>query len=256
MSTRTGDRVSGELRGVAAAACLTCLLIFGVLALLVTIEWRPLLRLDRSVALDLNDVVVEQGWLADSLNLATDVFAPWVFRVAVLVVAIVLLRRGWSRLALWVLVTVWGGGLLVVLVKSLTDRPRPVVPETVSTAAGSSFPSGHALGAAVGCAALLAVAWPVLSRPARAIATAAAVTLALLVPFTRVALGVHFTSDVVGGVALGLAWLAGTAAVLQPWRRPDTAPADDESPTELSADEGRITGDHRDAGSRDTGDAG
>lgn len=206
--------VTGTVGGVSLA-------VFGILLLLVTAPWGPLIRLDESVAETLNQFVATRPWLVDGLNITTDVFAPWVFRVAGLIVAIALLLRSLPRLALWVFVTVWAGGLIVAITKILTERPRPTVPEDVSDARGYAFPSGHALGATVGCTVLLALLWPMLSRRGRVLATAAAVTVAVLTSFSRVALGVHFTSDVIAGMALGLAWVAAATAVLRPWGVPD-----------------------------------
>ena len=63
---------------------------------------------------------------------------------------------------------------------------------------------------------------------ARTAAIAATITLALLIGFSRLTLGVHYVSDVLGGYILGAAWLIGSVAAFETWRadrgRRTTAP--------------------------------
>jgi undecaprenyl-diphosphatase len=92
--------------------------------------------------------------------------------------------------------------------------------DPLARAGGLSFPSGHAFGVIVGCGVLLLLVTPLLrGRLARAAAWAAGIVVVAVVGFSRVGLGVHFPTDVVAGYVLGLAWLAGTAAVFEMWRR-------------------------------------
>lgn len=89
--------------------------------------------------------------------------------------------------------------------KSLVDRERPDVTHLVGIA-GSSFPSGHsATAAAAWCAIALVVSrrW---SRRRRAVASAAAVMVAMSVAASRALLGVHWLTDVVAGLAVGWGW--------------------------------------------------
>jgi undecaprenyl-diphosphatase len=104
-----------------------------------------------------------------------------------------------------------GIGLAAILldagVKALVQRPRPeVVRPLVPVPAGWGFPSGHALGstAVYVSAALLLTAAPV-RRWRRVLALIAALSLAFLIGFSRLYLGVHYVTDVVGGWAAGLA---------------------------------------------------
>jgi undecaprenyl-diphosphatase len=74
-----------------------------------------------------------------------------------------------------------------------------------------SFPSGHSSGIATLVTVALIMAWPLLAARARHLALGAGVLLVLLVGLTRMWLGVHFVSDVVGGWALGVGWSLLTA---------------------------------------------
>jgi undecaprenyl-diphosphatase len=73
----------------------------------------------------------------------------------------------------------------------------------LTTAAGFSFPSGHATGTTALCVSLLVLLVPVLHRQGRAVAVAAAVLVSIAVAASRVLLGVHYPSDVAGGLLLG-----------------------------------------------------
>ncbi|MGH8866924.1 MAG: phosphatase PAP2 family protein [Actinomycetes bacterium] len=211
--TRTGRRPAAPL---VLATALGTTALFALLTALVVVGWSPLEHLDHRVVTGLTADVATHPWLVDVLQGGTDGLSPWVFRVVVLAPVVVLLRRGEHRPALWALLAVWGGGLLVAGLKVLVDRERPTLADPISSAGGFSYPSGHALGATVGCAVLLALAWPHLGRRGRRVATVSAVTVAGFVSFTRVALGVHFTSDVLAGALLGLTWLAAVTLLVRP----------------------------------------
>ncbi|MDZ7627360.1 MAG: phosphatase PAP2 family protein [Parvularculaceae bacterium] len=117
-------------------------------------------------------------------------------------------RREW-RLLVILLAAVLGETLLSSGLKSVFDRPRPdLVPHLVH-ATGPSYPSGHATSASaiyLTLAALIANQTP--SSAARSYVFGAASLLALLVGASRVYLGVHYPTDVIGGLALGAAWAA------------------------------------------------
>ena len=83
---------------------------------------------------------------------------------------------------------------------------------------GSSFPSGHAQAAIVGYAVLLLVFLPILHGVWRRVAVTLAVLMVLSIGFSRIALGVHYLSDVVGGYVLGAAWVAAKATLFNALR--------------------------------------
>jgi undecaprenyl-diphosphatase len=139
------------------------------------------------------------------------------------------------RHAVWLATTVWGAAMLGFALKVVVGRARPVVAEPVSTAPGMSFPSGHALGAAVGCGLLLLVALRYLHRVGRLLAGAAAVVIVLITALARVGLGVHYVSDVLAGIVLGVAWLSVTTWAYLAWRRETGQPV--ETPAEVAAEE-------------------
>src|SRR4029450_13518991 len=88
---------------------------------------------------------------------------------------------------------------------------RPDFAEGGARLESLSYPSGHSSGIATLVTVALILAWPLLAARARPWALAAGVLLVLLVGRTRMWLGVHFFSDVVGGWALGVGWSLLTA---------------------------------------------
>jgi len=235
--------LAGRLALGAGAAALVAVP-FTLLMLLVLSEWEPLDRLDRGVADNLNDVARSDSGLVDVLDVGDLAFSPWVFRTIVVAVAVWLWRRGAKRLAAWAVVTMAIGGVLGVVLKLLVDRARPTFPEPVAHASGYSFPSGHALNSALGVGVLLLVFLPVLTRAGRALAYTVGAAVVLLTGYDRVALGVHFVSDVVAGWVVALACLVGTGAGFEIWRReqgrrPSTVAegVEPEAAPELSDDE-------------------
>jgi membrane-associated phospholipid phosphatase len=106
-------------------------------------------------------------------------------------------------------VTVAGNGVLTLALKQAVARPRPPLSGALAAADGYAFPSGHAAtaAAAFGVLAFLC-AGPVRAWAARVAIWAGAAMLATLVGISRIYLGVHWTTDVLGGWAFGVLWLA------------------------------------------------
>jgi membrane-associated phospholipid phosphatase len=118
------------------------------------------------------------------------------------------LASGRVRLALIVAAVLIGAALFTDHVKDLVERPRPPGEPLVS-AVGYSFPSGHTLNSTVtyGLVALVA-ARSRLPPALRRIAVAVGVIVPAMVGLSRIALGVHYPSDVLAGWLGGLAFVA------------------------------------------------
>jgi membrane protein DedA with SNARE-associated domain/membrane-associated phospholipid phosphatase len=144
-----------------------------------------------------------------------------------LALIIVLLVRRRALLAGGWIAAVAGGGLLDLALKRVFHRTRPTWDLPLLTARGWSFPSGHAMGSliAYGMLAYLLVRDAKGRRPRMAIVVGA-VLLVLLIGLSRMYLGVHFLSDVLGGYAAGVVWLAACITGLEVARRmPSGAPS-------------------------------
>jgi undecaprenyl-diphosphatase len=191
---------------------------FGIL-LEQVVRSGPLLRVDRGVAVSTHRWVLHRGpGFVTLMNAVSWLGRPPFLAAVATIAAVYVLRHGRRRLAAFVVTTAVLGGLVDTAVKVLVNRPRPVLDNPLAHAFGKSFPSGHAMSSTVVYGALLLVFLPVVPRRGRPWAVAATVTLVLAIATSRIALGVHFLSDVLGGVVLGLAWLVASVAAFRIWR--------------------------------------
>ncbi len=223
---RFGLRLGAGLVGTLVAA-----VTFALLLLLVRAGWGPLRSLDTGAAETFNRIDTARPELVKAAEVVSDVFDPNVFRVVLTGIAGVYVIHGERHHATWLVVTVFGGAGLGLALKEIVGRARPVLPDPVSAAPGMSFPSGHALGASIGCCVLLLITLRFLPRRGRIAAVITAVLIVGVVALARVVLGVHFVSDVLAGVALGVGWVAVTTWAYVAWRRETGQPV--ERPAEV-----------------------
>ncbi|NUT08255.1 MAG: phosphatase PAP2 family protein [Hamadaea sp.] len=213
---------------------------FALILLLVRAQWPPLEGLDHGVADGLNAVVSGSPGLQAVLRAITAAGSTLVLTCVVAVVAVGLLVRGRGRLAIYLVITGLGALIMGPALKVAVGRLRPVVEHTVALAPGNSFPSGHSLGSFTCYGALLLVFLPALTPRGRRIAFAVTAAVILLIGFSRVALGVHFVTDVLGGWLLAATWLAVTATAFESWRRqvgrPPSAPTSEGLEPEAARD--------------------
>jgi membrane protein DedA with SNARE-associated domain/membrane-associated phospholipid phosphatase len=136
-------------------------------------------------------------------------------------VGLILVRHGrWIVLGGWVAAFA-GGGLLDHLLKTIIQRPRPPEAMRFLFHESWSFPSGHSMGALVGFGMLtyvLVTLW-VHRRPAQIAIGTLAASLVLAIGLSRIYLGVHYFSDVMGGFAAGLLWLSACVSGVEVARR-------------------------------------
>jgi undecaprenyl-diphosphatase len=139
---------------------------------------------------------------------------------AVVIASVLLIRAGRAGGALFLVVTSLGSVLLNAVLKLFFERPRPIVPWAVAPT-DFSFPSGHTMNAAVVYGALAVVIWSVAGRRAGSIAVALAIALAAAVGTSRIYLGYHYFTDVVGGLLAAVSWLVIVVAAFRipPLRR-------------------------------------
>lgn len=184
--------------------------VLACVALVIALGWQvvlqgPVTRLDQAVTMYL--AAARQEWLTavmlwiadahDTLKLLamTALLAAWRY-----------CRRDHASLRLLAVIPV--GMLLNVTLKWLFQRPRPALTEPLVQLATSSFPSGHAVASTVFYGTLCALVFARARSPVlRALAAVGAAVMVLLVCFGRVYLGAHYLSDVLAGVAVGIACL-------------------------------------------------
>ena len=109
-----------------------------------------------------------------------------------------------------------GGMLLDNLLKIGFNRPRPQIFKWGTYAVSSSFPSGHAMSSVIVYGTVAYLAARLQQNAASRIATMVfAATMIVLICASRLYLGVHYPSDVLAGVTIGLAWAGFCMAVLE-----------------------------------------
>ncbi|MEP7024466.1 MAG: phosphatase PAP2 family protein [Actinomycetota bacterium] len=201
--------------------------VFAVLLVLVRLQWPPLESADHGAATGLNSLIAGHAMAVTVVKAITWLGSDGVLWTVVLAAAAVLaLRRRW-RLAIYLLVTGAGALVLDPVLKVLVGRLRPVVAHPLAHGTGNSFPSGHALGSIVCYGAVFLVFLPATRGRWRTAFTAGTVALVALIGISRLLLGVHFLSDVIGAWAVGIAWLGLTAVAFELTRQAAGLPVTD-----------------------------
>ncbi|MFE7644841.1 phosphatase PAP2 family protein [Streptomyces phaeoluteigriseus] len=192
-----------------------------VLLILVAAEWHPLLSFDGDVSRTTHRWAVADPDVTQAFRILTDwVWDPLTMRLLCAAVAVWLV---WRRAAWWTavwLVTVSAvGTVLQQGLKAALGRDRPVWTDPVDSAHYAAYPSGHALTATVVLGLLL---WllhrhgvgPALWRTAVAVVAVSVAGVGL----TRVWLGVHWPTDVLGGWLMGAMLVSLAIAAHVRWR--------------------------------------
>ena len=147
--------------------------------------------------------------------------------IGVIMCALVLFfawKRWWPSLVT-LIIAVPGGMLLNEWVKILVHRHRPFIDGPFVDWSGYSFASGHTIGATLLYGQLLLFVLPILkTRHWRLLCISSAISLVLLVGFSRIALGAHFLTDVLAAMVFGTIWLMLCMVLCKPIRRGSSQP--------------------------------
>jgi undecaprenyl-diphosphatase len=158
-------------------------------------------------------VSIRSPFLTDLMRYLT-FFGSTPIVIATLLAAVVVARRKTLgfRWPAFLALTLLGSSALDNLIKFLVNRPRPTF-HPLAHAFGSSFPSGHSTAAAGLFFSLAYLATRHRARGPSLLIWCGAGIAALVVGTSRVYLGVHWPTDVLGGLALGGFWVAVSATV-------------------------------------------
>jgi membrane-associated phospholipid phosphatase len=214
-----GHEVAGALRRLALPAVLLAAVMVG-LGLLLTkvLDTGPVAREDVELSRDL-----AAGRTADGKTITGlfTVLAETPTIIALTAVAAVVFRLVFHRWRESVLVVcaVVGETLIFWVTTMLIDRQRPRLPQLDPAPPTSSFPSGHtAASVAFYGTVALVVLWHTRRFWLRGLAVAVAVAVPLAVGGSRLYRGMHYPTDVLAGLLLGVAWLSTVAVRLGPER--------------------------------------
>ena len=208
---------------LAVSAGLAAAVVYAVMWVGYLQNWSWLYRVDWSSLNAAHDIAVKHPvwvrfWAAVSL-----VLGPVPLRLIGMVAAVASLVKRNVRAALLLLACAPLNGFVTLTAKGLVNRPRP---STMLVAAPStSFPSGHALEVAAALLALLTFLLPMMSRWMGRVAIAVTALSLVSVGIARVALNVHYPSDVMAGWSLGYLYFLLCLLIFRPraWRSPGSA---------------------------------
>jgi len=180
------------------------------------------------------------GWLTSAMHSFSDLGAVFLLVLAALAVGLPARRLAGSWLPLIILGLALAGSVaLADIVRPLVGRGKPAM-AGIAAGGGFAFPSDHATQAIAvyGALAYLAAGW-LRTWSAKVAVWTGAVMLVLLIGFSRVYLGRHWATDVLGGYALGAVWLAAVlvtiSAVQGIWRRHQLNPSRGDEPAPATA---------------------
>jgi len=165
-----------------------------------------MLGIDRDVPRAFDWLLLGLPWLGTNLTLLPIVaaFSLWLWR-----------RKGRGDLGLQLVIVSLGSLVMNAALKDLFDRPRPDLWGHRGQYAWASYPSGHAI---VCVSVFFTIALMLYRERGWRWPLVAAAALMVVVLYSRLYLGVHWPTDVVGGLLLGVVWLAVTQYAFAPFR--------------------------------------
>jgi membrane-associated phospholipid phosphatase len=216
---RVGHSIEAEMLAPAVRRSLLCsgltLVVFGAIAAGVT-SLPAVSHVDEIVDARLNEQAASSpAAVRFFLNVTYLGTSRFLIGLSIGVVVILLLYRQWRLAAAWA-ITQLISIILIEKTKLAFGRARPAFNGMFTIEDSYSFPSGHALGSMVAfgmLAYLVTLAFH--QPPLRRLTVALCALLIALIGFSRLILGVHYLSDVLGGYALGAAWLAFAVALIE-----------------------------------------
>jgi undecaprenyl-diphosphatase len=208
--------VSATERRVWLTALVTAIIAYGLFELTGEVLEGETRAFDESVLLMLRDTTdlgmpVGPAWLTKVMTDLTALGGVTVLTLIVTLVVVYLTLRRKFRTALFVAASILGGWGLSSVLKLGIARPRPEVVQHLVEVSDMSFPSGHAMLSAITYLTLGAMLSRIEERPSlRLFFPLVAVVLTLIIGLSRIYLGVHYPTDVLGGWAAGTVWACGS----------------------------------------------
>jgi membrane-associated phospholipid phosphatase len=202
--------------------------LFGLPVLLLAFAIRE--NFDPLIALDMKAITAATDFtrrsdLASVLIILEAISRPVVvYIMATLVVVWTWLARHLAGRALWAFLTMMVSWAIGAVFKVVVQRARPALDPFLAHPQGYSFPSGHAFNITVAASVMVVLLWPLLSAGGHRVVVGVALVVVLLVGLDRVFLGVHYPSDVVAGVLLGLALTVSSWIAFIGWTAPSSSP--------------------------------
>ncbi len=176
------------------------------ITVLVATHFGPILRSDRALgtAIDHFGINTSLRYAALGWHYVGSPAAASVVAVVAVIVLFVTRHRGW---AVYLATCAVGGVIIAEVVKDIVERPRPSYPDALVIETGGSFPSGHSMAGIYLYAVLGIVVMYTVHGWLGTIIGWCLVVFGVLMAPSRLLLGVHWPSDVIGGWMYALAWV-------------------------------------------------
>lgn len=239
------DRSTDGLVDLLRAVGPQLLLAYAVLTLAWILLGRFLLGIDRLVANDerfaaelAEDRTTRMDELTHWGSMLSDTTVKIVVTAILAAIAVAVWRR-WHDAGMLALSLILEASVFIT-VTWVIGRARPDVPRLEGSPVNSSFPSGHVAAAAAYGAVVVVIAWHTRRRWLRALGVLAVALVVAAVAWARLYRGMHFLSDVIAGVALGIASIAAVWWIMR--RNGFDGSVHRVAPSDLPADEPRVIG--------------
>ncbi|WP_409022002.1 phosphatase PAP2 family protein [Dellaglioa sp. P0083] len=177
--------------------------LFAILTLLIVTKNNFIYGIDNDIAAivrfhptsQLDQVMQVISWLS----------SPMMIGLYSVILMIILYKLRSSVLAIWTGMTIMTGALLIKLIKSSVQRPRPMGHGSIS---GFSFPSGHTFGVTLFCLTITSIMLVEFKYSKQFLINCLLVIWIIMIMISRVYLQAHFPTDTIGAVLLAVIWIA------------------------------------------------
>ena len=192
-------------KGITITTAVSFLSLLAFMAIAYIVKQGSLLPYDLAVTQRLH--APEQFVVTQLISSISDLGGSVLVFLILMIAAILAFRRQWTSLILWV-GTTGSGYILNVLLKQILQGPRPHLEDMTILEQSTGFPSGHAMMALITYGLLAYGVAPLLGqRRQQRMLIGGLMLLIVLIGYSRMYLGAHYFSDVLGGYATGLFWL-------------------------------------------------
>ena len=181
------------------------------------VDTEQLTLIDRPVSLWVEGIRIP---LLNRLMMLITTAGGWeVLAFGAILGGLLLWAAGWHRRLWWMGLSMTSGAAVVELTKLVTNRSRPPMVRALIEESGYSFPSGHSYFAVV-FYGLITYFWAkhFSNKWHKTGIIILGTGLILVIAFSRIYLGVHYVSDVIGGLMISSAWLMVTVRFLEKYK--------------------------------------
>jgi undecaprenyl-diphosphatase len=161
------------------------------------------LRYDRAI-LQFIHLTFASETMNNIVKFMTDLGGPTIVTFMLVVASVYLIFKKHPRYASFLLTAVGGAVGINIILKTLFQRTRPELWERIVTEQSYSFPSGHAMASMALACAVIFLCW---ETKYRSLAIVFGVIYISIIAFTRLYLGVHYPTDILGGWLMSFGWV-------------------------------------------------